>query len=153
MPRQLVKLCALLFSGLAMVPALAHLSELPNKMELPRDEYLTVQQIYRGWALFGIVVLGALLSNLALAWTLRGRGRAFGLALFAFICIAGTQVVFWSFTAPANAATDNWTRLPADWEMVRRQWEYSHAASAVLNFGAFVAAALCVIGIGERASR
>ena len=45
---------------IASAPALAHLLELPNKIGLSRDDYLIVQQIYRGWALLGIVVLSAL---------------------------------------------------------------------------------------------
>lgn len=49
------------------MPAGAHLAELPNKIDLPPQEYLAVQQIYRGWARFGVVVLGALLSTGALA--------------------------------------------------------------------------------------
>jgi len=145
MTRQLVVFLALLFNALALVPTMAHLSELPNKIELTREQYLTVQQIYRGWALFGIAALGALLSNLALALTARGRRKVFGLALFAFLCIVGTQIVFWTLTQPVNAATDNWMRLPADWQAARRQWEYSHAASAVLNLGAFVAVALVAV--------
>lgn len=84
---------ALLFAALALAPALAHLLELPNKIGLSRDEYFTVQQIYSGWALLGIVVFGALFSTLALAV----------------------------------------------------QWEYSHAASAVLNLIAFIAVILSVL--------
>ena len=45
---------AVVFVALALVPAGAHLSELANKVTLPPDQYLVVQQIYRGWALFGI---------------------------------------------------------------------------------------------------
>lgn len=37
----------LLFTALAFAPAAAHLLELPNKIGLSRDDYLTVQQIYR----------------------------------------------------------------------------------------------------------
>ncbi|HZM33925.1 MAG TPA: hypothetical protein VFC18_05460 [Burkholderiales bacterium] len=37
-----------------------------------------------------------------------------------------------------NRATENWTRLPAHWLELRAQWEYSHAASAVLNLLALV---------------
>jgi hypothetical protein len=44
---------SLLFAALALAPALAHLLELPNKIGLSRDNYLVVQQIYRGWALSG----------------------------------------------------------------------------------------------------
>jgi hypothetical protein len=47
---------ALFFASIALGPALAHLLELPNKINLARADYLTVQQIYRGWALLGIIV-------------------------------------------------------------------------------------------------
>jgi hypothetical protein len=55
---------SLIFVALALAPAMAHLLELPNKMPLSHDAYLTVQQICRGWALLGFVVAGALLSTL-----------------------------------------------------------------------------------------
>jgi hypothetical protein len=66
---------SLLFAALALAPAMAHLLELPNKINLSREDYLTVQQIYRGWALLGFVVAGALLSTLALAITVRHEAR------------------------------------------------------------------------------
>jgi len=83
---------------------MAHLSELPNKINLSREDYLKVQQIYRGCALLGFVVVGALLSTLALTSTVRHERTAFILALIAFLCIAGTQVIFWIYTYPANQA-------------------------------------------------
>jgi hypothetical protein len=46
-----IRFSSLLFAALALAPALAHLLELPNKIGLARDHYLTVQQIYRVWAL------------------------------------------------------------------------------------------------------
>lgn len=134
-----IRFLSLLFAALALAPALAHLLELPNKIGLSAEDYLTVQQIYRGWALLGIVVFGALLSTLLLTILMRGRPKIFVLALTAFLCIVGTQVVFWTFTFPANQATDNWTLLPENWRQLREQWEYSHAASAGLNFIALVA--------------
>ena len=145
MALHVARFLSLLFAALALAPALAHLLELPNKIGLPRDDYLTVQQIYRGWALLGIVVFGALLSALALAVMVRGRRKAFSLALTAFLCIAGTQVLFWTFTFPANQATGNWTTLPENWMALRAQWEYSHATSAVLNLIALVALILSVL--------
>jgi hypothetical protein len=39
---------AMLFTAVAMAAGWAHLLELPNKMTLSHDDYLTVQQIYRG---------------------------------------------------------------------------------------------------------
>src|SRR5919106_1101732 len=103
---------SLLFAALALAPAMAHLLELPNKINLSREDYFTVQQIYRGWSLLGIVVFGALLSTLALTIKLRKERRAFLFALIAFLCIVGTQIVFWGFTYPANRVTNNWTMQP-----------------------------------------
>lgn len=73
----LLRFAALLFTALALGPALAHLLELPNKIGLSREDYLTVQRIYSGWALLGVVVFGALLSTLALAIAVRDRRREF----------------------------------------------------------------------------
>lgn len=134
-----VRFLALLFAALALAPAMAHLLELPNKIALGREEYFTVQQIYSGWALLGIVVAGALLSTLALAILDRDERGRFVPALVAFLCIVGTQLVFWTFTQPANRATENWTMIPDNWAALRTQWEYSHAASAALNLVALVA--------------
>ena len=140
-----MRFLALLFTALALAPALAHLLELPNKIDLSREDYLTVQQIYRGWALLGFVVVGALLSNLVLTIVVRTKPRAFVLTLIAFLCILGTQVVFWTYTYPANQETGNWTMLPANWLELRRQWEYSHAASAALNLLALISLILSVL--------
>jgi hypothetical protein len=57
-------------------------------------------------------------------------------------------VVFWTFTYPANQETGNWTTLPANWLELRRQWEYSHAASAALNLFALISLILSVL-VGE----
>jgi hypothetical protein len=72
---------SLLFAALALAPAMAHLLELPNKINLSREDYLKVQQIYRGWALLGFLVVGAFLSTLALTITVRHERKAFILAL------------------------------------------------------------------------
>lgn len=61
------------------------------------------------------------------------------------LCIAGTQIIFWTFTYPANQETSNWTVLPEHWEALRTQWEYSHAASAVLNLIALIMLVLSVL--------
>ena len=143
----------LLFAALALAPAMAHLLELPNKIGLPRDAYLTVQHIYNGWALLGFVVYAAIFSTLALAIATRRRRGEFGLALTAFLCLVGTQVVFWTFTFPANRATGNWALLPENWMALRAQWEYSHAASAVLNLVALVAVILAVLRVEREAQK
>ena len=85
MPLKVVQFLALALTALALVPSGAHLFELANKMSLGAEQYFIVQRIYRGWSLFGIVLFGALIANLALALLLRGRGAPFALALFGFV--------------------------------------------------------------------
>lgn len=140
---------SLLFVGLSMGAALAHLYELPNKIGLPAEAYLTVQQNYRGWALLGTVVIGALVATLVLAILVRGRGAVFAFCLSAFLCMVGAQAVFWAFTYPANIATHNWTMLPDNWMQLRARWEYSHAAGAVFNLAAFICLVLSLLRGGR----
>ena len=47
---------AIALTALALGPGLAHLLELSNKIDLPREAYLQVQQIYRGWAFLGAIL-------------------------------------------------------------------------------------------------
>jgi len=139
---------SLVFVAIIFVPAGAHLAELLNKIDLPRDQYFVVQNIYAGWALFGFPVFAALFSLLVLVISLRRERGPFVWALIAFLCIVATQVVFWTWTYPANVATNHWTAIPENWEALRRQWEYAHAANAVLTFVAIVTLSLSVISWG-----
>lgn len=142
---KVVQFFALLLTALALVPSGAHLFVLMNKISLGAEQYFIVQNIYRGWSLFGIVLFGALISNLVLAALLRGWRLPFAFGLIAFLCIALTLVIFFTWTYPANQATGNWTSIPDDWERLRRQWEYSHAANAVLTFAALCSVILSVL--------
>ncbi len=140
-----LQFAAVLLTAVTMAAGFAHLLELPNKISLGRDEYLIVQQIYRGWALLGIAVVGALVTTTIVAVLLRGHGAEFYLTVIAAACIALGLAVFFSFTYPANQATRNWTMLPADWESLRRRWEYSHAVGAALSFLALSALTLSLL--------
>jgi hypothetical protein len=140
---------SLLLATLAMMPAAAHALELPNKIGLSGIEYLTVQQLYRGWAFARLIVAAALASMIVLLFMVRELPTAFALAWVAFLCLAGTQLVFWIFTQPVNRVTANWTFLPGDWSELRRRWEYSHAASAALNLAALVALIVCLFWTNE----
>ena len=66
-------------------------------------------------------------------------------ALLAVLSLISWGVIFWTWTYPANAATSNWTMVPPNWEALRTQWEYSHAASACFNVVAIVALTLSVL--------
>lgn len=133
-----LRITSILFAALALIPAGAHLFSMISKLRLDRADYLVSQRAYDGWKLFAIVVIGALISTLALSIALYRAGEPYLLAALAFGSIAGTQIIFWTFTFPANAATENWTRLPEGWETLRIQWEYSHAGSALLNAAALL---------------
>ena len=138
----ILRLLAVLLTAVAMAAGFAHLLELPNKISLEREEYLTVQQLYRGWALLGFVVVGALVITGIVALMVRARTTEFYLTLVAALCIALSLAIFFLFTYPANQQTQNWTILPDNWERLRRQWEYSHAVAAILYFVALSALTL-----------
>ncbi len=142
---RLAQFLAIVLTALALVPAGAHLAELPNKIGLDREAYFIVQNIYAGWALFGIVLFGALAANLVLAIMLRRQRTPFWLALSAFLLVAATLAVFFAWTYPANQATSNWTVVPADWGQLRTTWEYAHATNAVLTFLALCAVTWSVL--------
>jgi hypothetical protein len=141
-----LKILTLFLTMLTLAPGLAHLFELPNKIGLPRDAYFIVQGIYAGWAWFGVVILAAIAANLILAFRLwRHNRRAALFAVCSAALIAVSLAVFFTWTFPANQATLNWTTIPDDWERLRAEWEYSHAANALINTGAFLATAAAVI--------
>ena len=136
---------ALLSTGLALGGALAHLFELPNKIDLPLEEYFVVQKAYRGWWQLAYLLAFQLVSMLAVIVMSRRQPRVFGPALLAVLCLTAAQIIFWTYTFPANVATENWTKVPEDWEALRWRWEYSHAAGAVCQILAMCALILAVL--------
>ena len=136
---------ALLSTALALGGTLAHALELLNKIAMPRDQYFIVQTIYRGWNRLAFLLAIELISMLAVVVIYRRQPWVFWPGVVALLCLAGSKAVFWIYTYPANVATSNWTAIPEDWELLRRTWEYSHAAGAalqVLAMSALIAAAL-----------
>jgi hypothetical protein len=141
----IAQLLALVLSALALVPAGAHLFALPNKIGLAQTDYFIVQNIYRGWALFGIVLFGALAATLVLAVLVRRQRAPFLLTIASFVCQAVTLALFFAFVYPANVATNNWTVIPDNWEALRWQWEAGHAVNAGITFIGFCALVLGVV--------
>ena len=94
----LVEFLAVILCALALVPSMAHVMELPNKLPMTREAYLIVQRVYRGWNMSAFVVIGALIATLILLLSV--DGAAFAPALVGFLAIVATQVVFWVFTFP-----------------------------------------------------
>src|SRR5438128_4608796 len=147
MALRLIQLLAIILTALALVPSGAHLAALPNnyKMAMAQAAYFIAQQIYAGWALFGIVLSGALAANLAHTIVLCRLGRSFGYALGSFLLIAANLAIFFVWTFPTNQATNNRTVVPDNWNNLRIQWEYSHAANAMVTFAALVCVLIAVL--------
>ena len=147
MALRLIQFLAIILTALALVPSGAHLAALPNnyKMAMAQAAYFIAQQIYAGWALFGIVLSGALAANLAHTIVLCRLGRSFGYALGSFLLIAANLAIFFVWTFPTNQATNNRTVVPDNWNNLRIQWEYSHAANAMVTFAALVCVLIAVL--------
>jgi hypothetical protein len=139
MATRLALFLSFLFAALMLMPAGAHLLALPNKIGMSAADYLVAQHVYRGWAYTAVLVFGGIGATAWLAWRVRRSSRMLAPTLVAFLCLAGTQVIFWTLVYPGNAQTASWTVLPANWEALRLRWEIGHAVSAALNIGAIVA--------------
>jgi hypothetical protein len=140
---------ALLATALALGAALAHVLELPNKINLPERQYFIVQQAYRGWNQLAYLLVIQLISMLAIAALSWHEPRVLWPTLAAILCLLCAQALFWTFTYPANVATDNWTAIPADWESLRMRWEYSHALGAAFQVLAMSALIIAVLNRGH----
>jgi hypothetical protein len=136
---------ALLATALALGAALAHALELPNKMALSRDEYFVVQKIYAGWNRLAVLLLVELVAMIAAAYRSRYQPKVFWPVVIAILCFLAAQALFWTLTYPSNAATENWTVVPADWEAHRRRWEYSHLGGAAFQLAALSAMIVAVL--------
>ncbi len=133
-------------TAIALGPALAHLFELPNKINLLKDDYFIVQRIYTGWSLLGGLLALQFVAIASVILMARDDRWLRTLAVVALVCLVGAQALFWTFTYPANAATANWTVQPEDWQVLRLRWEYSHAAGALLQLAAMACLSLGAIG-------
>lgn len=141
---------ALMSTAVALGASLAHLFELPNKIDLGRDAYFTVQGIYRGWNQLAYMLAIEFLSIIAIIILSRDDRQVRLWATVALLSLVAAQAVFWTFTYTANVATNNWTAIPADWERLRRNWEYSHAAGAIFQLLAMTS--LVIAALKRRSS-
>jgi hypothetical protein len=157
---------------LAMIPALAHALELPGKLRLEKEAYVTVQPIYYpGFTVAGMSEPLAILLTAILAIRTPSAGADFVLTLVALLGLLAMQAVYWLLTHPVNnfwlegqsLSTAGATFFsfasgrkgdgqsdtgPADWTKLRDRWEYSHVARAVLAFLSFIALAIAISSTG-----
>lgn len=95
-------------------------------------------------------IFAAILANGALFLAERRRNPAAArAALLSSALIVLSLIVFFIWVFPGNQATANWTEMPDNWEALRRQWEYGHAANAVIVFAALLATGRALISSGK----
>jgi hypothetical protein len=152
----------ILLIAASMATAFCHLLEMPAKLKMDGALWLNLLQTLYPPA-FGVVggaaEAGALLMVILLVFLVRHRRPAFAWTLLGAICMMAAHATFWVWVSPVNAIMGPLTpdALPSDWTQLRNQWEYTHAARAILQvvaFGAVVFSALLEIPIdASRASR
>lgn len=136
---------SIILIALSLIPGGAHLMELPNKMGLDRESYLVVQQIYRGWAYAGFVLIPAIAAALILAVSSWSQRTPFLFATASFVLMAASLVSFFMWVYPVNQVTENWTVAPENWQALRAHWEYVHAVNAVITLAALVSALVATL--------
>lgn len=146
---RIATIVAVVLTALALVPAAAHLFSLANKIDMPRDQYFIAQSVYQGWAWLGAVLFVAIGADVTAGLIAREERQHGGFAFAAAILLLISGAIFFVWTYPTNRATENWTMIPDNWAALRAQWEYSHAASAVVIFAALCA--ITIFAIGRRA--
>jgi hypothetical protein len=99
-----LQVLSVILTAVATTTALAHALELPGKLRLTRDEYLTVQHIYYpGFTIasgFGEVP-APIVTAVLLLFTPTGSS-AFWLRLMALLGLVGMQSVYWLVTHSVN---------------------------------------------------
>ncbi len=143
--------------SVAMALALAHALELPGKMRLGKEAYLTVQPIYYpGFTTAaGFGEGGGMIATLVLLVLTPSQSVAFWWTLVAFVALVAMHAAYWLLTHPVNKlwlrdhdlggfgagffAFDPLKRsapaVPHEdrWTSYRDRWEYSHVLRAVLG--------------------
>ena len=135
----------IMFTALSMGMALCHLLEMPAKMTYDGALWLTLlQTLYGAFGTIGAFIeVGAVVTAVVLAFLVRQRRLAFVWTFLGAVCLVAAHAAWWVWVAPVNATMAPLTleTLPTDWIGLRDQWEYTHAARAVLQIialGAFV---------------
>jgi hypothetical protein len=141
---RIAEFTSLVLLAICLMPAGAHVFEMPGKMAMDRDAYFAAQAIYSGRALFGIAIgLGIVTLIVYMAdarqWPAGvvrgGGGGAVG---------RRARLVFPPGLSDerGDAELDRGSRQLAGGA---REWESGHAVNAALTFLSFLALCLAVV--------
>jgi hypothetical protein len=148
---QLWRLLTILLTALSMSVAVCHLLEMPPKLGYDGATWLgLLQTLYPPMfgTLGGGFETGAMITSLVLVWLVRHRRPAFGWTLLGAVLLLAMHAVFWIWIVPVNATLLPLTpeTLPPNWSALRNQWEYAHAARALMQLAALAALVWSVLG-------
>lgn len=130
---------ALMLASLSLSLSMAHLLELPQRMQFDQRLWVEVTVVETADRLLGsvgtVVETGAILAAIGLAAVVRQRGAVFHWALAGAVLLGMALAGGLIFVAPMNAEFATWLTqpVPADWTRYRNQWEYAQAAIALLK--------------------
>jgi hypothetical protein len=140
---------AILLAALAMGMHLAHVLELPAKLQLDITLYLPVQtNLYKLFGTIGPVLeIGALIAISILAYRLRGRGPVFTRTAFSAGMIVLALLTWVLVVLPANGHISQWQVdvFPDNWTRWRDQWQFGQAGIFFLHLIGFSSLLLSVI--------
>src|SRR6266545_926122 len=97
-----LQVLAILLVALATALAVAHALEMPGKLRLSKDAYLTTQTIYYPGFTFGGICEPLGVIMLLVLIVLTPSGAVFWLTLGALIALAAMHAVYWAATHPVN---------------------------------------------------
>lgn len=137
-----------LFMGLEF----AHALELPAKMQYDGTLYVTIQNsLYQYFGAPGpgaFITVFAVLAVIALTVLMRKHRPAFWWALVGTLCLAiAFPLIYFLRIEPVNVVIEQATArtVPTDWEQLRNQWEYAHAASFAFSLAGFIALVISIL--------
>jgi Anthrone oxygenase len=146
------RFCVLILASLSMAMAYCHLLEMQPRMTWDAQLWIAVTvtgNVFRHFGGIGAVIETlAWIAAVVLAVLIRhSQPTSFRLTVAGAVLLMLAFVVWWAFVFPANLEMARWTpqQFPSDWAAWRAQWEYGHAARAILLIGGFIALMLSVV--------
>ena len=129
----------LMLASFSLSLSMTHLLELPQRMQFDQQLWIRVTVIENIYRLFGTVgaffEIAAILTAIILVFLVRKHGSTFYWTLGGAMLLAIAFVSWMIFIAPMNAEFAKWliNPIPSNWIQYRDQWEYAHAANALLK--------------------
>jgi hypothetical protein len=140
---KLIRFIAILFAAFSMSLSMAHLMEMPPRLQFDQELWVKVTVIEGAYDLFGSVgavfEVGAILLAFILTVMVRKNNATFYWTLCGALALLVALISWIIFVADANAELAKWLTepVPSNWTQTRNQWEYAHAVNAFIKIAGF----------------